>query len=206
MKDRQPQHPNRVLVTPEDGSTPFYATITRADDPIEPGHRLNKDTLLKDATCTMLGGDPATMTPDDALQMLAALACSGGGSGDAGELEDYSFEVGEFTNAAAGWCSYKFREAFDAPPKVVAQALNFSGIVQIRNVTATGFQYCLRQAGVADGSVSKATLYTGSSTGTNPSHSAVSVVTGVTLPSVGMNTTASAIVVHYIAIEYGGER
>lgn len=144
MRDRQPLDPNRVLITPENGATPFYATITRADNPADEGHRLNKFTLLKDETCTMLGGDPQTMVPDDALQMLAALASSGGGSGDVGELEDYSVETGAFTNAGAGWNTFKFREAFDAVPVMVCQAEDFDGIVQIKTVTAEGFLYCLR--------------------------------------------------------------
>lgn len=144
MRDRQPLYPNRVLITPENGAAPFYATVTRADDPVDEGHRLNKFTLLKDETCTMLGGDPQTMVPDDALQMLAALASSGGGSGDVGELEDYSVETGTFKNAGAGWNTFKFREAFDAPPVVALQAEDFDGIVQIKTVTAEGFLYCLR--------------------------------------------------------------
>lgn len=144
MRDRQPLQPNRVLITPENGSAPFYATITRADDPADEGHRLNKHTLLKDETCTMLGGDPQTMVPDDALQILAALACSSGGSGDVGELEDYSVETGTFANAGAGWNTFKFREAFEAPPVVVLQAENFDGIVQIKTITAEGFLYCAR--------------------------------------------------------------
>ena len=41
--------------------------------------------------------------------------------------------------------------------------------------------------------------YTGDSTGTNPSHSATTLVSGTT-------TTADAIKINYVAIEYGGER
>lgn len=144
MRDRQPLKPNRVLITPEDGSAPFYATITRADEPADEGHRLNKHTLLKDETCTMLGGDPKTMVPDDAFQMLAALAASGGGSGDVGELEDTTLEVGSFSNAGAGWNTYSFRESFDAPPQVVLQIEDWEGVALIKNVTAQGFLYCLR--------------------------------------------------------------
>lgn len=144
MRDRQPLQPNRVLVTPENGSTPFYATITRADEPADEGHRLNKYTLLKDETCTMLGGDPQTMVPDDALQTLAALACSAGGSGDVGELEDYTMEVGTITNAGAGWNTFKFREAFEGVPVVALQAEDFAGVIQVKTVTAEGFLYCAR--------------------------------------------------------------
>lgn len=141
---------------------------------------------------------------------------SGGGEVEPNELEDYEFEVGQFVNAGAGWNAYKFREPFEGVPSVTCQALDFAGIVQIKNITKEGFLYCLRAAGVSDGSVvpgsvSKSTLYTGAATGTNPQHSAVSVVTNVTLPtvtlpSVGMNTTAAQDKVNYIAIEYGGDR
>ena len=192
MRDRQPLDPNRVLVTPENGSAPFYATITRADNPVDPGHRLNKFTLLKDETCAMLGGDPQTMVPDDALQMLAALASSGGGSGDVGELEDYSVETGAFTNAGAGWNTFKFREAFDAAPVVVCQTEDFDGIVQIKTVTAEGFLYCLR-------TLSTGSYYTAAGAAASATHSANTLVKGST-------TTAAEVKINYVAIEYGGER
>ncbi len=40
FKDRVPQKPGRVKITPENG-TAFYATMERADDPIEVGTPLN---------------------------------------------------------------------------------------------------------------------------------------------------------------------
>lgn len=167
MRARQPKYPGRVKLTFEDGSVKV-ATMERADEPLVAGDPLNPFTLLKDETCTMLGGDPETMVPDDALQVLAALACSSGGSGDVGELEDYTLEVGSFTNTGAGWNTFRFREAFDVPPQVVLQAEDFAGVVMIKSVTADGFLYCLRT--LADA------------------------------------TAADAVPVHYIAIEYGGER
>lgn len=121
-----------------------------------------------------------------------------GSDGATGELEDTTLEVGSFPNAGAGWNTYKFREAFDAPPRVVLQAENFNGIVQIKDVTAEGFLYCLR----VEGSATTASVYTGEGTGTSVGHTATTVVTGVNLSA----TTATAVVVHYIAIEYGGER
>lgn len=36
FKDRVPQKPGRVKITPENG-TPFYAIMERADEPIEAG-------------------------------------------------------------------------------------------------------------------------------------------------------------------------
>ena len=191
MRARQALNPGRIKLTFEDGSTK-YAVMERADNPVVEGDPLNPYTLLKDETCTMLGGDPETMVPDDAFQMLAALAASGGGSGDVGELEDTAFVVGTFTNSGAGWNTFKFRQPFEGVPNVVCQAEAFDGIVQVQNVTKDGFQYCLRTQ-------ASGTYYVGASTGTTPSHSAATRVTGTT-------TTATAVKINYIAVEFGGER
>ena len=191
MRARQALNPGRIKLTFEDGSTK-YAVMERADNPVVEGDPLNPYTLLKDETCTMLGGNPETMVPDDAFQMLAALAASGGGNGDVGDLEDTAFEVGSFVNSGAGWNTFKFREAFDAAPQVVCQAEDFDGIVQVKSITADGFLYCLRTQ-------ASGTYYVGASTGTTPSHSAATLVSGTT-------TTATAVKIHYIAVEFGGER
>ena len=148
--------------------------------------------VLPDAVCVALGLNTDTAEPKDAFEMLAALAVSGGGSGDVGELEDTALEVGTITNAGAGWNTFKFREAFDAAPQVVCQAEDFDGIVQVKSVTADGFLYCLR-------TLSTGSYYTGSSSGSTPSHSANTLVNGST-------TTATAVKIRYMAIEYGGER
>lgn len=86
MTDRQPKYPRRILITPEDGSAQFYATWERADEPTDVGTPINKNTLLKDATALLLGGNPATMLPDDALRALngkiSASVVSGSYTGD----------------------------------------------------------------------------------------------------------------------------
>lgn len=71
MNDRIPAEgkAGRVLITPENGSAPFYATVTMADEPLDEGTPLNKATLLKDATAALLGGG-ADMVPDEALVAL----------------------------------------------------------------------------------------------------------------------------------------
>ena len=55
MQDRVPAEgqEGRVLITPEDGSAPFYAKVTMADNPTQPGTPLNKETLLQDATAAL---------------------------------------------------------------------------------------------------------------------------------------------------------
>lgn len=42
--DRESRHPNRVRIVPEEGE-PFYATLTRADNPTVPGTLLNAATF-----------------------------------------------------------------------------------------------------------------------------------------------------------------
>ena len=62
MKNRVSKYPGRVLVTPDDGTPPFYATLTRADEPTEQGTPLNKATLLTDETAASYGlGEDATV-------------------------------------------------------------------------------------------------------------------------------------------------
>ena len=57
MQDRVPNpgQEGRVLITPENGSAPFYATVEMADNPTQAGTPLNKATLLRDATAALYG-------------------------------------------------------------------------------------------------------------------------------------------------------
>lgn len=71
MKDRIPKDPGRVLITPENGSTPFYATMTRADNPEQEGTPLNKNSLLKDTTAALFGLGTDAL-PDDVLRKIAS--------------------------------------------------------------------------------------------------------------------------------------
>ena len=70
MKDRQPTKPNRVLITPESGS-PFYATMTRADEPTEEGTALNKFNLLQDEAAEAFGLT-SDAVPNDVFAILGA--------------------------------------------------------------------------------------------------------------------------------------
>lgn len=59
-KDRATAAPNRKLITPENGGTPYYATVTNADNPVDAGTPVNK--LLLDeflaASGTTAGTSP----------------------------------------------------------------------------------------------------------------------------------------------------
>lgn len=127
----------------------------------------------------------------DDLEQVAGMTLLGGEAGG-GELEDTALEAGSFVNAGAGWNTVRFREAFEGVPHVVCQVENLDCTIQIKDITAEGFLYCLR-------TLSTGSYYTGASTGTQPSHSATTLVSGTT-------TTATAVKIHYIAVEYGGER
>lgn len=69
MKDRIAVNPGRVLVAPENGA-PYYATLTRADNPTQEGDYLNKNTLLKDTTAALFDLD-SDAVPDDVLVVLS---------------------------------------------------------------------------------------------------------------------------------------
>ena len=143
----------------------------------------------------MLGqpGGPAVLDKDGRLTADQLGGMIGGESDSGvGELQDTEMEVGTITNAGAGWNTYHFREAFEGIPQVVCQAEDFDGVVLVKDITAEGFLYCLR-------TLQTGSYYTGSATGTNPSHSANTLVSGTT-------TTADAVKINYIAVEYGGER
>ena len=136
-------------------------------------------------------GQFAGFTEDN---VVGAMDAPNGGESDSGvgELQDTEMEVGTITNAGAGWNTYHFREAFEGVPQVSCQAEDFDGVVLVKDITAEKFLYCLRK-------LQTGSYYTGDSTGTNPSHSAATLVNGTT-------TTADAVKINYIAVEYGGER
>lgn len=74
MQDRVPTagQQGRVLITPEDGSAPFYARVSMADNPTQPGTPFSKETMLKDATAALFGLD-ATAVPDDVFNAINSL-------------------------------------------------------------------------------------------------------------------------------------
>lgn len=85
MKDRLPTKPGRVLITPEDGSAPYYAVMTRADEPTEDGTPLSKASLLKDTTAAAVGLT-SDAVPDEVLAALAAKKVNKAGDTMTGDL------------------------------------------------------------------------------------------------------------------------
>ncbi len=180
---------------------------------------LNVYTLLKDETCLLMNETPDDMVPDDAFRILLGLASMQSGSSESGAWEDTSFECGTFTNAGAGWNSYRFRETFDAPPQVLLTAEDFEGTVLVKEVTAEGFLYCLKLPTKAEGlllvstagTVTTKSVYVGQQSGAGGNNISQRVVTDVLFPSLTLadseiTTTAQSIKINYFAIEYGGER
>ena len=72
MKDRQPTQPGRVKLTPENGTSPFYAVMEMADEPTEVGTPPTKANLLQDETEFALFGNLADRTVNDAFVGVAA--------------------------------------------------------------------------------------------------------------------------------------
>ena len=68
MKDRIPTYAGRIKLIPVDESNGIY-DIVRADEPIQEGTPINKNTLLKDETAQKLGLDDEA-TPNDVFDNL----------------------------------------------------------------------------------------------------------------------------------------
>lgn len=71
--NRTPTKPNRMLITPEGGGTPYYATVVRADDPTEAGTPVDRALLMgiqgMEASETVFNADGSiTETYDDGVK------------------------------------------------------------------------------------------------------------------------------------------
>ena len=69
MKNRVPQYPGRVILTPVPGQANTY-DLTRADAPTEAGDPLNKETFFTDRTAGLYPGLDGDSTPNDAFAFL----------------------------------------------------------------------------------------------------------------------------------------
>ena len=114
MKNRVPANPGRVLITPEDGSAAFYATLTRADNPTEKGDPLSKETLLTDATAALYGLD-ATAVPDEVLAAARSLISAAQSTADS----KCKIVSGSYTGTGTYGSDNKNSLTFDGTPKLL---------------------------------------------------------------------------------------
>lgn len=192
------------------GARPGTWMPTAADVGAVPTTRkVNGKALSGDIALTAADVGAATMAQvNSAIKNQEKL--SGSGSGDVGELEDLTVRVGRLTNAGAGWNTYKFPEPMEAVPQaVLLQPVDFPGWAEVRDITAEGFLYCLRQpvytAG-QQGSVQTGSFYTATGTSTS-AHKTQTLVSGVTLPELPTAenvTTEDAVEVMWMAVEFNG--
>lgn len=103
MKDRVAVNSGRVLITPESGS-PYYATVTRADNPTQEGTPLNKASLLKDATA-LLFGLGADAVPDDVLVAIKSMIDDANAHADTKAKVEVLSYVGTNTYGSSNPCS-----------------------------------------------------------------------------------------------------
>lgn len=112
MKDRVSLYPGRVLITPEDGSAPYHATLTRADEPTQEGTPLNKANLLTDATAALYG-KTSTATPNTIFAAIRPLITAAQTSAD-GKAK---IEVGTYTGTGTYGEENKNELTFSTLPK-----------------------------------------------------------------------------------------
>lgn len=88
FKDRKPTLPNRYRVVPENGGTPYYVTLERADEPTEVGTALNAATLnrflTKDFVLKDYNGD-GVVNAADVTELAARIS-----GGTATTEDDYN--------------------------------------------------------------------------------------------------------------------
>lgn len=123
MKDRLPTKPGRVLITPEDGSAPYYAVMTRADEPTEDGTPLSKANLLKDTTAAAVGLT-SDAVPDEVLAALAAKKVNRAGDTMTGDLF-----------IQKNYASFRLASTADGPDSRVMDAFNQMSL-QSRNAAS----------------------------------------------------------------------
>ena len=114
MQDRVPVNPGRVLITPENGSAAYYATMTRADNPTQEGTPLNKNSFLKDQTAELLGLNSSSV-PDDALVRIKELIDAANAYTDT----KAKIVTGSYTGTGKSGSSNPNSLTFDSVPKMV---------------------------------------------------------------------------------------
>jgi hypothetical protein len=126
VKDRVPARPNRILITPEDGSPSFFATWERADEPIDTGTAINR--ILFDSIQEASEWGEAHAELDD--------------------IEIVSFQ----TKTTADWTPITFPKPLTGVPRVFVQpettSANDNCFCNVRNVTPTGCEVVCSVVGI----------------------------------------------------------
>ena len=122
MQDRVPVNPGRVLITPENGSAAYYATMTRADNATQEGTPLNKASLLKDATAALFGLG-ANAVPDDALNAIKTLIDGANDNANKKAKIVTGSYAGTGKSGSANPCSL----TFDFAPKFIMFSIYWNG-------------------------------------------------------------------------------
>ena len=187
MRDRipEPGKANRIRITLDNGNV-VEGVLSYADNAQQAGSVYSKGNVLPDVVCSALGLDTDAAEPKDAFWTLAALAASGGGSGDAGALEDMEMDAQRVT-LNAGWTTVKFRRPLSGVPRVFIACAGENAVVSVTNITRTSCQIAARLGTLQE-------CYVAASEGAAPS-------TKVTLLSY---PAFSAITVDILAVYDGG--
>lgn len=114
VNDRIPSRPNRIKITPENGSAPYYATWERADEPIDDGTPVNK-ALFESI--------------DEELFCHTA-------------LDDIEIDAQRVT-VNADWTTVNFTRPLSGIPRVFVSASD-TYIISVRNITAQSCQIAVK--------------------------------------------------------------
>lgn len=115
-----PGQEGRVLVTPENGSSSFYAKLSMADNPIEQGTPFATATMLTDETAELFGLTN-TAVPDDVFAFLAHKVK------DLAEA-DVEIVTGSYTGTGTYGSDNMNVLTFDKEPVAVFIAKDFTGV------------------------------------------------------------------------------
>lgn len=163
VKDRVIEFPKRYQLVLVAGETDVYDLVPVTGVVTEEGTPVNRELFL-------------SIDEEEGMEL--------------NELNDLELRSEVFTNAGSDWNIHEFDYEFAGIPNVVVNPFDYDGIVQVRNVTKTSFEYRVRK-------FNNDNIYTGA----NNTATVTSVTKSVT---VGWENDATAINISYIAIYDNG--
>lgn len=118
-----------MLITPENGSPPYYATVTMADEPTDEGTPLTKANLLKDITASLMSLSPDA-TVDDMFNAIATLASTTKNTADANTVEIQ--KINNLLNVRIGVMTYTgFGSSSGTTSTEVSLTWNFRPVMMV---------------------------------------------------------------------------